>query len=107
VVVWKPSAEASSLQQMCAQRSITSPEVRMADSLQTVADSIARTAGGANDAFWMDQLAVSYYKLALTANELRLREQRIKELEKSIGSVRQQLAKYRDVISELENMRGP
>lgn len=95
--------EMEMLRKRSDQEQIASTERLKADSL-IVEARITKEKGKEREAFWLMQLASSYYKLAISRYELQSTESRIQELESSLQQTRNELKNYKELVSELESI---
>jgi hypothetical protein len=95
--------ETEYLKKWSEQNQIVSPERLKADSMVVVARQL-KFKGKDKDAFYMLQLATSYYKLAISKYELEATETKIQDLEKNLSQAKEELKTYKDLVTELENI---
>jgi chromosome segregation ATPase len=98
---YTPPAEIKTLRMLCKSKNIASPEMRAADSLAAMA-AMSSKAGNIRDAYWMNQIAMSTYRLALTAYELQASEKKVKDLEASRTELEKTVVELEKTVVELE-----
>jgi len=95
--------ETEYLKKWSEQNQIVSPERLKADSMVVVARQL-KFKGKDKDAFYMLQLATSYYKLAISKYELEATELKIQDLERNLFQAKEELKTYKDLVTELESI---
>ena len=92
--------EAGTLKNYCEQNNLQSPEITRADSLYAYAN-IQLQKGWEDEGFRKIDLAVLYYRTALSKRELNQVQKRYEETEKQLNDDENQLAIYQDVLKEM------
>ena len=92
---------AGALKAFCEQQNVRSADTRAADSLYAL--GTAKLQGGQkSDGFAKMDLALIYYRLALSKQELASSEQKLADSQERLGEEQQQLNEYREVLKEMK-----
>ena len=100
----KSYVESRALKDDCDKREMKSNTTIRADSLFTVATKLMKD-GKDKEAYYVMELAVIHYRLALSYNELDESKKKNKELETSLIKAQDKLDTYKKVLSEIESMK--
>lgn len=100
----KSYVESRALKDDCEKREMKSNATIRADSLFTVATKLMKD-GKDKEAYYVMELAVIHYRLALSYNELDESKKKNKELETSLIKAQDKLDTYKKVLSEIESMK--
>lgn len=100
----KSYVESRTLKDDCQKRELKSNTTIRADSLFTVATKLLK-GGKDKEAYYVMELAVIHYRLALSYNELDDSKKKNKELEMSLIKAQDKLDTYKKVLSEIESMK--
>jgi hypothetical protein len=92
---------AGALKSFCEQHNIRTVETRTADSLYVQA-TVKLQKGMKVDGYATMDLAVIYYRLALSKQELAMAEKRLDEAREQISEQEQHLHDYNEVLAELK-----
>jgi hypothetical protein len=93
--------EATTLKNFCDQNNFKSAEISCADSLVSLAN-IRQQAGEREDAFAAFDLAIIYYRLAMSKNELAQTEKVVENARQKLSDDEDQLNTYKKVLDELK-----
>jgi hypothetical protein len=93
--------EATTLKNFCDQNNFKSAEISCADSLVSLAN-IRQQAGEKEDAFAAFDLAIIYYRLAMSKNELAQTEKVVENARQKLSDDEDQLNTYKKVLDELK-----
>lgn len=100
----KSYIESRTLKEGCQKRELKSNTTIRADSLFTVATNLLK-GGKDKEAYYVMELAVIHYRLALSYNELDDSKKKNKELEMSLIKAQDKLDTYKKVLTEIESMK--
>ena len=100
----KAYVEILELKEYCQQKELVSNTLIKADSLYTVASKL-KDAGKDKEGYYIMELAVIHYRLALSYDELERSKKKNKELEVSLIKAQDKLDTYKKVLSEIESMK--
>jgi hypothetical protein len=93
--------EATTLKSFCDQNNFKSAEISRADSLVSVAN-VRQQANQREDAFTAWEMAIIYYRLALSRNELEKTERIVGNARQKLSDDQDQLNTYKKVLDELK-----
>jgi hypothetical protein len=93
--------EATTLKNFCDQNNLKSAEFSCADSLVSLAD-VRQQANQKEDAFAAFDLAIIYYRLGLSRNELAKTERIVENARQKLSDDEDQLNTYVKVLDELK-----
>ena len=96
--------EAGTLKSYCEQNNLQSPEIAKADSLYAYANGQLQKGWGEEGYTKMD-LAVLYYRIALSKREMSLTQKRYEEAERQLSDDENELATYKEVLREMKGGR--
>lgn len=104
----KASTEANELKKYCMGKGLRSKIVAKADSLYSVSSELMQK-GKEEEAYFLMDLAVIHYRLALSRNEVVEGKKKIEKLKQSLvkaedklETYKDKLGKYKKVISDLD-----
>ena len=100
----KAYVEILELKEYCQQKELVSNTLIKADSLYTVASKL-KDAGKDKEGYYIMELAVIHYRIALSYDELERSKKKNKELEVSLIKAQDKLDTYKKVLSEIESMK--
>ena len=97
--------EAGTLKNYCEQNNLQAPEITKADSLYACAATLLQN-GRNDEGYSKTDLAVFYYRLALSKQELKLTQKRYDEMQKRLNEDINHLAAYKQVLKEMKEKGG-
>jgi hypothetical protein len=100
----KSYVESRTLKEGCQEKELKSNTTIRADSLFTVATKLMKE-GNEKEAYYVMELAVIHYRLALSYRDLDESKKKNKELEMSLIKAKDKLDTYKKVLSEIESMK--
>jgi|GEM_PF-2404190 hypothetical protein len=98
------ATEAGTLKSYCEQNNIRAPEVTKGDSLFASAN-VQLQKGKTNDGYRELDLAVLYYRVALSNQELNQSQKRFDEATKQLNEDESELSTYQEVYQGLKDLR--
>lgn len=98
------ATEAGTLKNYCEQNNIQAPEITKGDSLFASAN-VQLQQGKTNDGYRELNLAVLYYRVALSNQELNQSQKRYDEATKQLNEDEFQLSTYQEVLNGLKDLR--
>jgi hypothetical protein len=93
--------EAGTLKSYCEQINLQTPETAKADSLLTRADILLRERRN-DEGYSKTDLAVFYYRLALSKKELAQSQKRQEETQKRLSEGQNRLTSYKQMLKEMK-----
>lgn len=100
----KAYVETLELKEYCQKKEMKSTTTIRADSLYVVASKLMK-GGKDKEAYYVIELAVIHYRLALSYNELDKSKKKNKVLEMSLIKAQDKLDTYKKVLTEIESMK--
>ncbi|MBD3320600.1 MAG: hypothetical protein GF350_05835 [Chitinivibrionales bacterium] len=100
------SIKCEELRAACSQKKINSPESTVADSLYMAGETFFQK-GKHKDAYLVLESAATYYRLALSKDDLKNVDNELARLKKSLADAEEKLGMYQEVLKELETMEQP
>jgi hypothetical protein len=93
--------EAGTLKNYCEQNNLQAPEITRADSLYACANILLRDRRN-DEGYSKTDLAVFYYRLALSKRELAQSQKRHEEMQKRLSESQSRLADYKQMLKEMK-----
>jgi hypothetical protein len=93
--------ESGTLKNYCEQINLQTPETKKADSLLTRADILLRERRN-DEGYSKTDLAVFYYRLALSKKELAQSQKRHEEMQKRLSEDQSRLTAYKQMLKEMK-----
>jgi hypothetical protein len=93
--------EAGTLKSYCEQNNLQAPEITRADSLYACATTLLQDRRN-DEGYSKIDLAVFYYRLALSKRELAQSQKRYDEMEKRLSESQSHLADYKQMLKEMK-----
>ena len=93
--------EAGTLKSYCEQNNLQAPEITMGDSLYTRANILIQDRRN-DEGYSKTDLAVFYYRLALSKRELEQSQKRHEEMEKRLSEAQSRLAEYKQMLKDMK-----
>jgi hypothetical protein len=93
--------EAATLKSYCEQNNLQSPETTKADSLYARANILLRERRN-DEGYSKTDLAVFYYRLALSKRELEQSRKRSEEMQARLSKCEERLAEYKKMLNEMK-----
>lgn len=100
----KAYVETLELKEYCQKKEMKSITTIRADSLYVVASKLMKD-GKDKEAYYVMELVVIHYRLALSYNELDKSKKKNKVLEMSLIKAQDKLDTYKKVLTEIESMK--
>lgn len=94
-------SEAGTLKSYCEQINLQTPETAKADSLLQRADILLQNRRN-DEGYSKTDLAVFYYRLALSQKELAQSQKRYEEMQKRVSDGQTRLAAYKQMLKEMK-----
>jgi len=97
--------EAGTLKIYCEQNNLQAPEITKAESLYARANILLQN-GRNDEGYSKMDLAVFYYRVALSKRELKQTQKRYDEMQKRLNEDQKNLAAYNQVLKEMKEKEG-
>ncbi|MBN2189419.1 MAG: hypothetical protein JW699_08185 [Chitinispirillaceae bacterium] len=98
--------EAGTLKSYCEQNNLQAPEITRADSLYARANILLGERRN-DEGYSKTDLAVFYYRLALSKRELDQTRKRQEEMQKRLSEGQSRLATYKQMLKEMKEKEAP